>query len=327
MNLCAITVQVLPVNVFLSSRFSEIPMTIRLLGAFLYLALPNSFEIDANVTNVQWHLALLVCLLVLARPAIGWRWRVFDGVLLVLVSIDGPTGLVLLPVAAALWWKRRNAWARTNVALLVPGAVIQVLTILMMWHTRLTAPLGATPARLINILARQIFIPSLFGLDTSSRFLRGDIPTIIEVTAAAFGLAIILYALRCAPAELKLFILFGFGGLLMCLLRPLAGPPDRSQWAWLCIPGHGNRYYFLPMLSFLAALLWIAVDRSHRKLRYLGVTLLVLLPIGIYQDWSYPKYKDLDFKKYAAQFDSAPSGTKMTIPINPPGWTLDVTKR
>jgi hypothetical protein len=326
MNLGAIAVQILPVNIFLSSRFSHIPTRVRLLASFVYLALPNTYEIDANITTLQWHLALLACLVLLARPATGWGWRIFDGIVLVLISLDGPTGFVLLPVALALWWKRRNAWTLRNAALLVPGAVTQVITTLMLWHTRLMAPLGATPARLVDILGRQIFIPSLLGLNTSSNFFRGDTPTAIEVTATALGLALIFYALRRAPLEMKLFILFAFGGFVLCLARPLAGPPDRTQWDWLCIPGCGNRYYFLPMLAFLAALLWVAVDKSHRKICYLGVALLLLLPIGVYRDWSYPGYKDLDFKKYATEFESAPSGTKMTIPINP-GWTLDMTKR
>jgi hypothetical protein len=79
------------------------------------------------------------------------------------------------------------------------------------------------------------------------------------------------------------------------------------------------------MLSFLAALLWIAAGMAHRKLRYLGVALLLLLPIGVYQDWSYPEFKDLNFKEYAAEFERAPSGTRMSIPINP-GWVLELTK-
>jgi hypothetical protein len=328
MNLGAITVQVLPVNLFLSSRFSEIPMRLRLLASFLYLALPNTYEIDANITTLQWHLALLACLVLLAQPAIGWGWRIFDAVVLVLISLDGPTGLVLLPMAAAVWWQRRNSLARTNVALLVPGAILQLFSIFMTWYSRLVAPIGATPARLIIILGRQIFIPLLLGLKTTSRFLRGDTPHTVEVIATILGGALLLYALRYSPVLLKLFILFDIAVFGLCLVRPLAGAPDRPQWAWMCDPRATNRYYFLPMIAFLAALLWSALNRSHRKLRYLAVALLLLMPIGIYRDWKYPRFKDLNFKMYAAKFESAPSGTKMTIPINPgpPGWELEITK-
>jgi hypothetical protein len=329
MNLGAIAVQILPVNVFLSSRFSKIPIRLRLLASFIYLALPNTYEIDANITTLQWHLALLACVLLLAQPATGRTWRVFDGIVLVLISFDGPTGLVLLPMAAAVWWNRRSAWGRTNVALLVPGAAIQVLSIFMTWHSRLVAPIGATFTRLFTILERQIFLPSLLGLTTVSRLLGEKPLSIVEALATLLVLALLLYALRYAVVELKLFILFGLALFALCLARPLAGPPDRPQWSWLCVPGAGNRYYFFPMLAFLAALLWMAADKSHRKLRYLGGALLLLLPIGIYKDWRYPAFKNLNFKEYAAKFERAPSGTSMSIPINPgpPGWVLQITKR
>jgi hypothetical protein len=150
--------------------------------------------------------------------------------------------------------------------------------------------------------------------------------TIVEVVATVLGLTVLLYALRYAPIELELFILFAFGVLALCLARPLAGTPDRPQWAWLCVPGCGNRYYFLPMLAFLAALLWMAAGAIHRKLRYVGMALLLLLPIGVYQDWRYPAFKDLHFQDYAAQFERSPSGTKISIPINP-DWTMELTKR
>ncbi len=52
MNLCAITFQALPVNVFLSSRFSTITLSTRLLAGFLYLALPNTDEINANAATL-----------------------------------------------------------------------------------------------------------------------------------------------------------------------------------------------------------------------------------------------------------------------------------
>jgi hypothetical protein len=100
MNLSAIVVQILPVNFFLSSRFSNIPLKTRLLGSLLYLAIPNAAEIHANITNAQCHLGLLACLVLLARPASGWGWRIFDGVVLVLTSISCPLGIVLVPLAS-----------------------------------------------------------------------------------------------------------------------------------------------------------------------------------------------------------------------------------
>ena len=98
MNLCAIVIQILPASIFLSSRFSNIGLAKRLLMAFVYFGLPNSYEVNANATTVQWHLALLALLVLIALPAKGWKWRLFDSVALVLISLDSPLGVLLVLV-------------------------------------------------------------------------------------------------------------------------------------------------------------------------------------------------------------------------------------
>ncbi len=342
LNLSAITVQVLPVNVFLSSRFAAIAFPLRLLACFLYLALPNTFEIDANVTNVQWHLALLACLLLLARPARSRGWKVFDAAVLVLTSFSSPMGILLVPVAAVLWWKRRNTWSAATLALLSPGAVVQVLTVLLHWQSRQTphsnlagetilngGANGANVVRFAAIMGRQVFLSSLLGVNTQNWLLRLDDLHTLEAIAAAIGFAFLLYGLCSGPIELKLFILFALAVLTLGLVSPLAGPPDHPQWYWLCTPGCGNRYYFLPMLAFLASLLWVAsraaTASALRSLRGFAIVLLLLLPIGIYRDWHYPPYVNFDFHEYAERFERVPSGTKVIIPTNP-DWLMELPK-
>jgi hypothetical protein len=98
----------------------------------------------------------------------------------------------------------------------------------------------------------------------------------------------------------------------------------------MCWPGiDGERYYFLSMLAFMASLVWMAGRRATpRVLRNFAVALLLLFPIGVYQDWNLPAFEDLDFYYYADQFERAPAGTKIVIPINPdPVWAMELTKR
>ncbi|MBA3922246.1 MAG: hypothetical protein H0X31_11315 [Nostocaceae cyanobacterium] len=54
-NLTAIMMKILPINLIISSRFTYLIPNIRyrLYLAFLYLALPNSFEVHANITNAH----------------------------------------------------------------------------------------------------------------------------------------------------------------------------------------------------------------------------------------------------------------------------------
>jgi hypothetical protein len=324
MNVCAIAIQILPLNLFLSSRFSRIKFTTRLLGCAVYLALPNSWEINANITNVQWHLALLACLVLLAQPSKEKLWRIFDATLLVLTSFSTPIGVLLVPVAAALWWKRRDPWLAVCVALLMPGAILESLVSLLS-QTRQVALLGADLYRLVTILGNQIFFSALFGFSTQYWFSREG-HFVVAVIAAIVGTAVLAYTLWDSPVELKVFIAFCVAVLAMGLARPLAGPPGYPQWSYLCIPGRATRYYFFPMLAFFSSLFWIAGKTSPKGLRYLAITLLAFSAFGIVHDWSYPAYVDLDFQHYAEQFEQAPVGTKITIPINP-SMNMEITKR
>ncbi len=300
MNLCAIVVQILPINLFLSSRFSSISMGTRLFGSVIYLVLPNSFEIHANSTNIQWHLALLGCLVLLAARNEERTWRIFDLAILALVAIDSPLGIPLIS------------------------------------HSRRSAPNGATLTRLTSILGGQVFLSSVLGVRTFMQFYFDHLRYlfVIEAISLAVGLAIILYAFRYAPTELKLFILFATLVLGMALSHPLVSMEgEYQQWNLLQIPGFGNRYYFFPMLALLASLVWMLKSPAFKSRipRYAALLFLSLLLVGICRDFEYLPYKDLQFQRFAAAFDRTAPGTRFAIPLNPfiPGydWTMRLTKR
>ena len=330
MNLFAIAIQILPASIFLSSRFSNIALWKRLLAAFVYFALPNTYEVNANTTTIQWHLGLLACMVLLAPSSRSWKWHLFDGVVLVLTSLDSPVGVVLLPVAATVWWMRRNRASAISLAALLPGAAIQGFTVLFS-HARPAAPNGANLHRFIRILGGQVFMSPLLGNLTLLHMTWRHFPNYVfarESLAFVIGLAVLSYALRYAPAEVKLFILFGLAVLSLSLARPIPGLAHEPQWELLAFPGHGNRYYFLPSISFLVALAWVANSASKIP-RRIAAVLLLMLPLGIVRDWRYPDFADLHFKEYAAKFEASPPGSKIEIPLNPVNaahWTMELTK-
>jgi len=214
-------------------------------------------------------------------------------------------------------------------AALVPGAVLQLL-VLFVAAPRRPAPNGATFDRLTHILGGQVFLSSLFGVRTLIQlFSHVRLLFITDVFAVLVGLAILAYALRYGPSELKLFILFALAVLVLGLMHPLATTDgNHVQWEQLQVPGCGNRYYFFPMLAFLASLVWIVAQSplTTKFPRYAGIGLLLFLPIGIIRDWQYRPFDDLQFPKIAADFQRAPSGTRFVIPLNP-GVTMHLTKR
>ncbi len=325
MNLSAIAVQILPVNLFLSSRFSTIPLHTRLLGSFLYLVLPNSAEIHGNTTNIQWHLALLALLMLLARCESSRLWQFANYLTLFLVSLDGPMGIFLLPVSVVLLAKRKDLRSGLSSAILLPGVIVQTCTVFFS-QTRHLGSNGASVSRLVSILGRQIFLGPLLGTRSLIAFIRhGGPPFVLEAIATAIGVAVLLYALRYGPLELKLFISFAAILFAACLARPLAADPG-EQWELMMGAGHFTRYYFFPMLAFLAALIWLVRPQQGRGVRYAALAILLLLPVGIFRDWYYPPFADLDFPAFAEAFKQSTPGTKCTILLNPPGWEMQLTK-
>jgi len=81
------------------------------------------------------------------------------------------------------------------------------------------------------------------------------------------------------------------------------------------------------MLAFVFGLVWIAGNGPSPALRGVAKFLLVLMFVGIVQDWGHPRHVDLQFSSYVRAFSQAPPTTRFTIPINPEGWSMQLVKR
>jgi hypothetical protein len=88
----------------------------------------------------------------------------------------------------------------------------------------------------------------------------------------------------------------------------------------------GSRYWLIPIFSFLVTLFYLAIKEKKPFVRYAAASLLVLSLTGIVLDWTYPPFKDLNFARYAEQFEKAPIGEEVVIPINP-DWDMRLKKK
>ena len=85
LNLLGASLQVLPVLVLLSRRAETWgPLPLRAVMAAIYLASPNTREININITHAQWHVAFLELLLALGCTARGWFQRTSEAALFAL---------------------------------------------------------------------------------------------------------------------------------------------------------------------------------------------------------------------------------------------------
>ena len=202
-NITAIFIKILPVNLNTTSRFSKLipSLATRLFLALVYLSIPNSYEVHANITNAQWHLAILACMIVLATPSRLAVWRLFDVGFILLSALSGPFSIFLAPITALLWWLRRERWTFLLLLCLSIGSLVQGIAILLTGHSnRPDTPLGATPELFAKILGGQVFLGGLIGQKgyelISSHSLAFSLLTIL---AAIAGIAMFLYCIFKDP--------------------------------------------------------------------------------------------------------------------------------
>ncbi len=331
-NLAALSFRILPVVLLNSSRGCElVPHTgMRLLASFLYLAHPYSFEVFANVTNIHWHLALSA-LLVLCMGSWAGAWRkTFDIALVLLCGVSGPFALFLGPIALWRWHRERNLRSFVLLAILAATALTQLYAIAMTGDTtRTAAPLGASWTGLLRIVGGQIAAAGLLGDLWATKLFHAGVwqQAIVLPLAGALLVAGVFARALLTPGRLLPGLVFLGAALFTAALLAPQISSAAPQWPVFQNPGAGGRYAFIPIVAFHGSLLWLAFRDGHRAVRWPARLLLALvLLVAIPASWIVKPYADLDFRSHAMQFEAAPPGTMVQIPINPVGWTLKLRK-
>ncbi len=321
MNLSGAVIQALPVTALLSHRCTPWgPLPVRILMAALYIAIPDAPEIHIVLTNAMWHFAVLQALLAFSVPPLSLRGRVMDLLVFAIGGISGPFCILLLPCVVAYWWLRRQRWTLAVLGIMVLGVMIQVLTILHSVRTA-GAPLGATPLRLLRIIAGNIFIDSLTG--TGGPYL------LIYVLAVAFigGLTIMVWGWRSAPLAVRLYFAFAVLVLMASLRDPLLLPGNLPRWEVLASTT-AIRYWFLPSLMFLWSAVWCAARGETRLARVAGLAVLLLTMVGVYRKWVYPPWPESHWSADVARFQTLQPGEHMIFQIyDPGGRSMELIKR
>jgi hypothetical protein len=337
MNLVALIVEALPPLFLVSTRMRNIgPLRLRCALALLYLFVPNSMELHAIITDAQWNLALLVCLVLIADVPRSRRGRLFDALVLTLCALSGPFCAFLLPVAVIQTVAPRfqsekqvgGRWRWIQLSLLAAGCLLQGLTLLTVGDTRLDTELGASVAKFARIVAGQIVMPFFRGSNRLDQMASNP----ATVTAVAFllttlvGLAF-LYGLLRGSLALRCFIFFALLALAAAVLFPTTEPVP-YQWNLFLLPGLGLRYWYLPKLALMATLVWLLGNRRPVPVRLLAVALACLMVFSMVRHWQYPAFADFHFASYVRAFEQSPPGTSFQVRVNPGGvWVMTLIKR
>jgi hypothetical protein len=307
--------------------------------ALLYVGLPGIWGTIANVTNAQWHLAVLACAIVLATPSEKLAWRLFDVAIVALSGLSGPFAIFLLPVVALKWIARRERWSLALGAVAAATALVQAGVILFAEEQAGSRPpLGASIASLLRVVVGRVVYEGLLGQRIyEAIFERPESlwwhPAILA-GAALLAAAVVALALARGPLELRLFTLYAALALAAALVWPSKEPLQTTFWENITAPAASNRYFLLPIFALALALFWLAVAPPHSGARSterfaeraVGGGLLALLLVGAVLDWREPPPNDYFWSKFVAKYDRAPAGAKVQI-LYPPGWSMLLTKR
>jgi hypothetical protein len=325
----ALAVQVLPAVLVTSRRFATaVPdVWLRVLLAAVYLAVPNSSEVNVNLTDAQWHLALLAVLVVLATPASG-PWRLFDLAAIVLSGLSGPFGPSVIVVAAIVYYKRRHGWTLVLGVVAAGTGAIQVAELLVAQRPNV-GPLGITATRFIEVLGGRLVGNTVLGTATVDSKLFLSHILVFSSLLLTGSLAVVGMAVWRGPFELKLFNLWAGLVLIGSLASPLASTQE-SQWQALIVYGSGARYWLLPSLAILVDMVWLAGQiRSPMRIAAVGASLLLVVVVGfgVREDFRYPTIVVQSWPAQVRQFDQMPPGKTYTFQIRPRGWSMTLKKR
>jgi hypothetical protein len=326
-NVCGLLVQIAPVFYFLSSRFETVVPSFwaRAALSLIYLLMPAD-ELNVTITSAPYHLAILATLVVIAPEPHRWYWKVFDVSTVLLCGMSGPFVYILLPITALCYLVRRRPFT------LVLLAVFALTLAAQLYASTLSprppgANLGASLSNLLLILSDRVILAGIFAEPGHRHvYLAGQTHgTLIAGLICLVSLVVVLYAAMKAPWELRLFALTAVGIVAASLLSPLVSFTG-NEWLILATSEEGGRYFFMARVAWVVMLIW-AVSRLPRV--WMKRTALIAGGVAFasgFTTWAYTPFVNFDWPQEARTIQTAPPGTKLTLPINPGGpWAVDIT--
>lgn len=341
-NLIALVIEALPPLFLVSTRMRNLgPLGLRCLLALLLLFVPDSSEVHAAITDSEFQMAVLACLIIIAEVPRSRAGRIFDVVVLTLYALTGPFCVLLFPVALARTvlplLARRSShpkpiqpdrWHWVQLFLLAAGGLVQGLTVLTTAGARLNTTLGASVSTFVQIVAGQMVLPVFLGrnpfdpLATDTAKVTAVASVLTIAAAAAF-----LYGLLEGSLELRCFIIFALLVLAAALIFPTI-EPVQYQWDVFLVPGQGLRYWYLPRLALMATLIWLLGHQRPIPVRLLAGVLACAMVFALVRHWRYPALPDFRFDSYVRVFEQLPSGATGRFHLNPGGpWIMKLVKK
>ena len=320
-SITSLAVQCLPAVYLCTPRMRNIgPLRLRAMLAFLVVGNSMVTEVWSNLTNVQWNLALLSLLVLLSSAPQSRAGAGLDRIALSVAAVTGPFSIFLLPIAGLLAFLRRGTRSMAHLAILAFGALVQSSFLLRQGRPEFARQLGASFPLLCKLLVRGLLPIRL------AEILRLPVSSWVFCCGLLLGaLALVVWIFGKAGPEMRYSLLFTAIVLAASLASPLAASGG-EQWPAM-LNGASKRYWMIPTLMVSVASLWLAVQPFSTWLRLLGKAAMLVVLVACIAHWRLPYPQGVHFGTYVHVFNGLPVGQELTIPIDPPGWKLVLTRK
>jgi hypothetical protein len=285
------------------------------LCAFAVVLVPDTYEVLLNLINIQWVLAAGFILILISRdPKEKASW-VHDLGATLAIGLTGPFCIILWPLFIWRAFRRRTA-ASTALAAIVTGcALVQACILNEQPSLDLGAPGSpASTGLILHSVGRRVGASLLIGafMPNHEGTHVGALLGIATLGAVGF------LAFRPGPLRGERAILaMAFAGILLASLV-------RTRFLineYLIAP-HLSRYVFVPQLITIWLLI-IAAGQVGRLGNAAALILAWCLAVNIPR-LREPAYVDMHWDTYVPKIRA---GDAVSVPLNPPGWTMQLPER
>ena len=273
-------------------------------------------EVFLCVTNLQWIFALFL-LVVAAQPSPRTlKEAVPDWLVAVLAGLTGPFAVPLFPVFVFSAYHDRSRLGAVTAGCVGLAATVQTWCIVE-HPIVLPYSLPAHPSAWLDLLGQRTVGTLLLGTQLAYR-----IPPLPLLAGGALVTWFIVRELLRNRAHRWTGLLFlAFGGVV----TGLAFLKFRAIPQVLISPAGGTRYFFILDVVVIWCLLLLSAGKGRLVPRLVSASILgVILVSSLESGFRAPPRKDYEWRKYAERIGvDAP----FSIPINPPGWTVPISRR
>lgn len=298
----------------LSSRV-EIP--VKPLFVLSLILVPNNGlgEIMLNTTNVQWFLAIILVLLAIQKKPENTFQTVADFLILFILSFTGVFIVLALPIFIYKFISEKSNY---NLALMLLGVIFSIFHIILVWKMH-----GSQTYNIMDLVPGfKVFINNFFSLDFMLHHLHHFFLLIVS------GLLFLYMACKMLPKNrlertwIAYFLYFGIAVIIGGALKTCLDWHKFDIIVTFFKPLFSLRYSYIFCVMFIWSLLLCGNSKGFRKnIAYMLVFVLFLkafLPLKSGHDNSM-----VDYNWYQLAY-SVESKNLKKIPINPPGWFIDL---